>query len=376
MTAPAFDRDRARRDALLAGAAFLGLALAWGFASTAFREADEVTHYAISRWLFRYPRRSSTSGAARSSRSSTRCPRSSGRRPRASSSILLGAVAAWSAARIFRQVGRRESRRSRSRARSACRTSSSQLYGILTELGFAAVLGAGFVSTATGSRAPPPSSGRSSRSRVPKASSSRRSSRVALLALARRAPLARRFRLGRFACAALLAAGTSPPGGSAAFRLPQRGLDDRGVAAELAGRERLRGRPPAALPRLPRRRRRPTPLFPFFVVGAIRFWRARLRLEIATIAFVVALHSVLRTFGLFGSAGYPRYLVTLAPLLGAISASGLEAPIEAWERLAAAGRGTAPRPGAARGGGRRGAPRRRRRDRRTRARSRATRTRR
>ena len=75
-------------------------------------------------------------------------------------------------------------------------------------------------------------------------------------------------------------------------------------------------------------------LFPFLVIGAIRFWRARVRLEIVVIAYIVVLHSILRTFGLFGSAGYPRYLVTVAPLVGALCARGIESVVEVveWRR--------------------------------------------
>jgi hypothetical protein len=79
-------------------------------------------------------------------------------------------------------------------------------------------------------------------------------------------------------------------------------------------------------------------LFPFFAVGAIQFWRARLRLEIVLVAFVVVLHSLLRAFGLFGSAGYPRYLVTVAPVLGALSARGLDGLAEAWSAARAGAR--------------------------------------
>ena len=66
------------------------------------------------------------------------------------------------------------------------------------------------------------------------------------------------------------------------------------------------------------------PLVPAFVAGVRRMWTSRFRLEILTIGFIVVLHSVLWTFRLFGSAGYPRYLVTLAPLLGAATGLGLD----------------------------------------------------
>lgn len=66
------------------------------------------------------------------------------------------------------------------------------------------------------------------------------------------------------------------------------------------------------------------PLVPAFVAGVRRLWTARFRLEILVVGFIVVLHSVLWTFRLFGSAGYPRYLVTLAPLLGALTGIGLD----------------------------------------------------
>ncbi len=64
-------------------------------------------------------------------------------------------------------------------------------------------------------------------------------------------------------------------------------------------------------------------LWPFFVAGLGIAWRARHRMEIMVIVFVTVLHGVLYALGSMGSAGYPRYLVTLAPLIGGACAIGL-----------------------------------------------------
>jgi hypothetical protein len=53
----------------------------------------------------------------------------------------------------------------------------------------------------------------------------------------------------------------------------------------------------------------------------------RRRLKEATSAFLVLflVHSVLRTYGLFGSAGYPRYLVCVSPAMALITLAGWNA---------------------------------------------------
>jgi 4-amino-4-deoxy-L-arabinose transferase-like glycosyltransferase len=72
------------------------------------------------------------------------------------------------------------------------------------------------------------------------------------------------------------------------------------------------------------------PLLPAFVLGVRRLWQARFRLEIALVAYFVVLHGVLWTFRVFGSAGYPRYLVTAAPLLALLIAAGFDGPLASF----------------------------------------------
>jgi hypothetical protein len=318
-----------RREALIVGAVFLGLALAWGVASTAFQEADDVTHYAISRWIFRYPFKLVDIWGRPFITAFYALPAQLGPTTARLASILLGVVTAWSAARIFKKGGGVQTALA-----VACTLGMpalfTQLYGILTELGFAAVLGAGFALY------------REWRPRPPALVWS-------LLPLARPegfflAPFlglvflavpsahgSRPFSLARFANGALLLAGTGAwwLGGLPVYRRPGWMVEEwpRNWKVDSVYGD---GHPllffgflVVVTTHL---------LFPFFVLGAVRFWKARLRLEIAVVGFVVLLHTVLRTFGLFGSAGYPRYLVTVAPLLGALSAKGIETVVEAWTR--------------------------------------------
>jgi hypothetical protein len=70
-----------------------------------------------------------------------------------------------------------------------------------------------------------------------------------------------------------------------------------------------------------------------FLVGLVVLLRRRQVLE-ATSAFLVlfVLHSVFRTYGLFGAAGYPRYLVCVAPAMALITLAGWSALAERFSR--------------------------------------------
>ena len=76
-------------------------------------------------------------------------------------------------------------------------------------------------------------------------------------------------------------------------------------------------------------------LAPFFAIGFIALV-ARRRLGTATslVAMLFVLHSVLRHFGLFGSAGYPRYFVCVAPAIALITLAGWNAVVDViWSLL-------------------------------------------
>lgn len=64
-------------------------------------------------------------------------------------------------------------------------------------------------------------------------------------------------------------------------------------------------------------------LIPFFLVGLWQVFKKAKALPV-TISFLTlfVLHSVLRGFGLFGSAGYPRYFVCVAPGIAIITLCG------------------------------------------------------
>ena len=69
---------------------------------------------------------------------------------------------------------------------------------------------------------------------------------------------------------------------------------------------------------------------PFFAIGFLAFV-ARRRLGVATslVLMLFALHSVLRHYGLFGSAGYPRYFVCIAPAIALITLEGWNVVLDA-----------------------------------------------
>jgi hypothetical protein len=69
-------------------------------------------------------------------------------------------------------------------------------------------------------------------------------------------------------------------------------------------------------------------LLPVFAYGLIYLLRRR-RFYTLTSSFLLffVLHTILRAFGLLGSAGYPRYLITIAPAIALITLAG-------WNELA------------------------------------------
>jgi hypothetical protein len=319
--------------ALVTAAAFLGLAVAWGLASSAFQEADDVTHFAFSRWLFRYPANVLSIWGRPAITLYYALPAQLGPGAARVSSALLGAVVAWSAARLFRKGDG-----SYPAFAVACTLGMPfvffQLYGILTELAFAALLGVGLVLY---------------RDRRPRAAALVWSLLplarpegffvgpllAAAFLAARAAHSSRPWSLPRFACASLLATGLAAwwLAGLPVYRSPVWMIDEWPRTWRVAS-PYGDGHPLLFLAFLVIVT---TPLlFPFFVLGGIRFWRRGLRLELVLVGFVVLLHGVLRTFGLFGSAGYPRYLVVLAPILGAVTARGVDGVVEGW--VAARGR--------------------------------------
>lgn len=92
------------------------------------------------------------------------------------------------------------------------------------------------------------------------------------------------------------------------------------------------------------------PLFVPFLVGlAALLARRRLVTATSLVLMLFVLHSVLRHYGLFGSAGYPRYLVCVAPPIALITLAGwnviadaLWRAVRRWPpRFSAAGHGLA-----------------------------------
>jgi hypothetical protein len=309
-------------------ALFVALALVWGLQSTAFQEADEVTHYSLSRWLFHYPQLAVDIWGRPVVSLFYALPAQLGPTAARLSSIVLGLVVAWSAARLFSRAGGREPAFA-----VACTLGMPfvffQMYGILTELAFSAVLGAGFVAF----RAGRPRAAALVWSLTPLARPEGffvAPLLAAVFLFGRRAHASPPLDVRRFACASLLLAGTAAwwLGGLPVFRTADWMIEEwprnwRVTSVYGDGHPLLFPGFVAVMA---------TPLlFPFLAVGVVRWWRGGVRLEIATIAFVVLLHGVLWTFGLFGSAGYPRYLVTVAPLIGAATGAGIETLVAAWD---------------------------------------------
>lgn len=73
---------------------------------------------------------------------------------------------------------------------------------------------------------------------------------------------------------------------------------------------------------------------PFFAIGFLALV-ARRRLGTATslVLMLFVLHSVLRHYGLFGSAGYPRYFVCVAPAIAVITLEGWNVVFDALGRV-------------------------------------------
>src|SRR6185436_17400413 len=61
---------------------------------------------------------------------------------------------------------------------------------------------------------------------------------------------------------------------------------------------------------------------PFAIGLAVLLVRRRLGTVTSSFLVVFVLHSVLRAFGLFGSAGYARYFVCVSPAVAIITLSG------------------------------------------------------
>jgi hypothetical protein len=75
-------------------------------------------------------------------------------------------------------------------------------------------------------------------------------------------------------------------------------------------------------------------LLPVFIYGLWRLLKSR-RLHTLTSSFLLLfiLHTILRAYGLLGSAGYPRYLVTVSPAIALITLSGWNELAKLFERF-------------------------------------------
>jgi hypothetical protein len=75
-------------------------------------------------------------------------------------------------------------------------------------------------------------------------------------------------------------------------------------------------------------------LLPVFLYGLWRLLKGR-RLYTLTSSFLVLfiLHTVLRAYGLLGSAGYPRYLVTISPAIALITLTGWDEMAKPFARI-------------------------------------------
>jgi hypothetical protein len=316
---------------LLCGAAVVGLS------STAFIEADDVAHYEYSRWAPKHPEAILEVWGRPLVTLFYLVPAQFGPQAARMWSLLLGVAAALTAAALARRAGAKRPALA-GVAALAMPYAFLQTYAIMTELLFSTLLAVAVLLW-------------------------RDRRFVAAVAVVSFLPLARPegFFLGvlfGFLCL-LDGALTADFGRRLSFRRAALALGlATGTAVWWLAGLPLYGRVSWLLERWPKNwsaespygEGRPHPLLftaflalvvtpplvPAFVVGATKAWRAARRLELGVVLFVVALHSVLWTFRMFGSAGYPRYLVTLTPLLGAVTGLGLE---RAVERLAARTRG-------------------------------------
>ena len=79
------------------------------------------------------------------------------------------------------------------------------------------------------------------------------------------------------------------------------------------------------------------------LLGLWRRLRARAWFPVITsFLLLFLLHSLFRAYGLFGEAGYPRYMVSVAPAIAVLTLEGWNAiasRIEKWPRLASSGLG-------------------------------------
>ncbi len=324
---------RQRLSVVAVCAIFVGLSVASSVRSTAFIEADDVTHYLYSRWLFEYPRKAVDIWGRPLVTLFYALPAQLGPLSARLGSILLGLVAVWTAWRVAASSGLR---------RAALVVAATlglpyvftQTCGILTELLFAALLGLGFVAY----RSSRPRAAALAWSLLPLARPE--GFFLGLLfglvfLFARRAHTTPRLSPARFANAMLLGSGTAvwwlsglPIYRSAAWLIEEwpknwavESVYGHGHPLHFVGFLAVVVTPA---------------LIPPFVVGARVAWLAGRRLELLVIGFVVGLHATLWTLGLFGSAGYPRYLVTVAPLIGAVIALGIERLFAGWTRLRSA----------------------------------------
>jgi hypothetical protein len=88
----------------------------------------------------------------------------------------------------------------------------------------------------------------------------------------------------------------------------------------------------------------PVVLVPFLALGCVRVGASRAWPVLLAVVLVLGVHAVIWALGAYGSAGYPRYFVTLAPAFALLIAGGIEivagflprVPAQAWT-LATAG---------------------------------------
>jgi hypothetical protein len=71
-----------------------------------------------------------------------------------------------------------------------------------------------------------------------------------------------------------------------------------------------------------------------FAIGFIALLvRRRVGTATALVTVLFVLHSILRHYGLFGSAGYPRYFVCVAPAIALITLAGWNVVVDAFQRM-------------------------------------------
>ena len=71
-----------------------------------------------------------------------------------------------------------------------------------------------------------------------------------------------------------------------------------------------------------------------FAIGfLVLLVRRRLGTATSLVTMLFVLHSILRHYGMFGSAGYPRYFVCVAPAIALITLAGWNAVVDAFRRV-------------------------------------------